>query len=124
MIHECEICLKVDKAILWKRCEEHYRCDGCGKRKPEVPLCYYSQGVWCPACRAEYCKAKIAAYKRDEFECYYNEDPKCPYCGIQGFDDTWEWGEEGEHQCHNCDSEFVFERHVTYSFSTMRKEAE
>lgn len=47
----------------------------------------------------------------------------CPHCGYE-FNNSWELGDDGELDCGQCDTPFMFMRHVEVTYSTYFKEPE
>ena len=45
-----------------------------------------------------------------------SEEFKCPYCGSVN-DDAWEFSEEGEAECHSCQSYLKFEKNVIIEYN-------
>jgi len=53
----------------------------------------------------------------------YTPEIVCPYCGHEQ-SDSWEFSDDGTHECSMCDNEFNYERIVTIQYSTSKKECE
>jgi hypothetical protein len=59
-----------------------------------------------------------------EFNCDYNECPRCPYCGCQKHgeteDITYAPDEEWENTCYDCDKTYLVNTNVQYTFDTKK----
>lgn len=44
----------------------------------------------------------------------------CPWCG-QVSSDSWEYDDEGEEWCDQCEKDFTFVRNITVTYSTEKK---
>jgi transcription elongation factor Elf1 len=51
----------------------------------------------------------------------YTKEIVCPYCGNEETD-SWEFSDDGIHECSVCDNEFSYERILTVEYSTSKKE--
>ena len=49
----------------------------------------------------------------------YTVEITCPYCGNE-FTDSWEFDNDGELECGDCDKKFTFERHKEITYSSYR----
>ncbi len=109
MPRTCELCdEKTGK--MWKRCDEHYRCDDCRSRKD---LCTYTEGVLCEECHQGRVDARIAAFNG---ETQYTSEAVCPHCGYV-MSDCSEMS-EGPRQCCDCGNDFELTRDVEVTYST------
>jgi len=75
--------------------------------------------------------ARLQAIKGsdDPFDFRFNDEPKCPHCGVThpiSENEWWRLYEDGEHEvaCPSCDEDFTVSTHVSYSFSTETQEEE
>jgi len=51
-------------------------------------------------------------------QCLHSQEPICPYCGHQQRD-FWEYsGEDGDHDCDNCERRFRWSRHTDVTYNT------
>jgi hypothetical protein len=109
----CTICKTAKPTHIW-RCDEHYRCDGCGTREK---LCYYGgpDGLLCDPCHTAKVEARIDAFKGDT---EYTGEVVCPWCGYV-YGDSFEI-EEGDRECSDCGHKFEVERHVIVEYSTAK----
>lgn len=57
----------------------------------------------------------------DRFDTRYTDKPVCPHCGHEQKDD-WEFPDEGEVYCGECEKEFHLYRMVTWSYVTSKNE--
>jgi predicted RNA-binding Zn-ribbon protein involved in translation (DUF1610 family) len=111
----CEVC--GEKANI-SRCEEHFRCDDCGKKPILEDGCWKGVmhaegGVYCDDCY----KKKVAKYIAEfDGDTSYTDNIVCPKCGYE-FIDSWEMG-EGETECYRCEHKFYVERNVDITYST------
>lgn len=49
------------------------------------------------------------------------EEIICPWCGYE-FQDSWEFEENGEHECYGCGKSFKFSRIIDVTYDTERIE--
>lgn len=56
----------------------------------------------------------------DEDKIFQNEEIKCPYCGVE-HSDSWECEDEGYITCDSCYSEYIYERIVEVSYTSIIK---
>jgi hypothetical protein len=59
--------------------------------------------------------------KNGEIDHYYTSEIVCPHCGYVHHD-SWEWGEDGEDECGECEERFSYRRIVTIEYSTEKPE--
>ena len=112
---ECEICGEPGRH--WKRCEEHYRCDDCGKRED---LCFYGErqgGLLCRACKEKRVRRQIGEWKGDS---EYQDYIVCPHCGYHHVDSLWEYKDDGTYTCHNCERDFHLAIYTVPQFTTTK----
>ena len=99
-------------------------CKTCGKEKKYM----LSWETECYSCRKERNKKQIQQQIEDgeitEVDC--EDEVYCPYCGLDHEADCEDttFYEDGEHEftCHECGKVFLVDTHVSYSYSTRRKE--
>ncbi len=63
--------------------------------------------------------------KIKEWDCKYEEDLICPYCGHKHSDSFEFYGEdetEMEMECHDCGKEFIYHTNIEYSLSSYKKD--
>lgn len=59
-----------------------------------------------------------------KIEHQYTDEVVCPWCGRES-GDCWEWTEnDGEMKCDECGKEFSYEKDITVTYSTLKKECE
>lgn len=58
----------------------------------------------------------------EKIDTQYTNEITCPYCGEE-LGDSWEYGDNGEIDCGECEKEFYFNRDVdvTYCSSKLDK---
>ena len=56
-----------------------------------------------------------------EIDCNWTDEVVCPYCGAE-FSDSWEYEDEGEEYCEDCDKCFTYQRNVIVSYSSQKIE--
>lgn len=56
----------------------------------------------------------------DEDEIFQHNEIKCPYCGDEK-SDSWEYSDDGTEHCDSCGSEYIYERIVDISYTTIIK---
>lgn len=61
--------------------------------------------------------------KNKEIDCDWTDEVVCPYCGTE-FLDSWEYEDEGEEYCEECNKEFAFQRNVIVGYSSQKMEQE
>lgn len=49
------------------------------------------------------------------------EEMVCPWCGYE-FQDSWEFEEDGEHECYRCEKPFKFCRIIDVTYDTEKVE--
>lgn len=59
-----------------------------------------------------------------EIEHEYTDDIVCPWCGYE-YGDCWEWTDhDDEIKCDECGKEFCYNKDVTVTYSTSKKQCE
>jgi hypothetical protein len=56
----------------------------------------------------------------NEDEIFGHNEIKCPYCGDEKTD-SWEYSDDGTEHCDSCGSEYIYERIVDVSYTTIIK---
>jgi len=100
----------------WGRCTEHWKCDDCGTKEK---LCGYTYALLCDACHTKRVNKKIAKFTDDTC---FEDDIICPYCGYK-FQDSWEFGDNEEADCPECENSFDVEviREIKYTTTKKKK---
>ncbi len=112
---KCKIC--GDETPRWNRCEKCYKCDICGTKEG---LCSYIRGVFCKACHKIKAQKDIDGFQKLEKDTDCEDEITCPWCGYV-FTDSWEFSDEGEHNCGECEHDFYYNREVLVSYSTVKE---
>lgn len=120
------------KVILW---EEHLKTIHNKEFEPEViceiePITKFPRGLisvngnLVRCCSFDISKDILAIEfvdnPIDEDEIFQNEEIKCPYCG-NAQSDSWEYDDSGNEICDSCGSEYMYERIVEVSYTTVIK---
>lgn len=66
----------------------------------------------------EFCE--IYALNANKIDFKFTEEVVCPYCGYE-FSDSWEFDNEEDIECENCENTFSMNRNVEVSYSTYKK---
>ena len=56
---------------------------------------------------------------QDELECFYEDEPKCPFCGLK-VADAFEFADESTHKC-DCGATFEISRVIEVSYNSTLK---
>jgi len=43
----------------------------------------------------------------------------CPHCGYEELE-SWEWGDDGERECSECEKRYAWDKQIDIKFSTSK----
>ena len=58
-----------------------------------------------------------------DIDCQSVNEITCPYCGYK-FENSWEYGDDGDLECHECEREFYFSTYHTVSYSSRKMDCD
>lgn len=111
-MNTCEVCKKANPEHL-DRCDDHYKCDHCGKKEN---LCFYNSGVYCSDCWEQIIQDRINNFQGDT---KFSDEIVCPYCGYVVDNYVVDNYVKGM-VCDDCGNDFDMERHVLINYTTKK----